>query len=343
MSAIKSAEGFYRTVSEKTTSIGPIGYAAQASSGRIRGFATNILHDSASISTFAKLIRDGIDIVDNSKEITRMNLRVVATVNALPGLQRSIPLGASVEAILPLSRAHTENPEEYIVYIGYNNRVRAVNPSEMSCLMDNVNSAFVYNGNTSYFKTRLDIVSNMGYTVNVFKNGEIGIVPKMLDSASRLLMLTYGYDSESASETLVSRENVVAVMIQSGSVVGLCVIESARVPLDGRELKIAELTDSVISPEHRTLKVGNDNVKIGSDLYLALTSYALHDAFSAGEYDVVFSESNLNKKDSILRCCALQGREFHGILPNQAEIYGKLTSLGVFSITPKKISEILRR
>ncbi|MCL5100546.1 MAG: hypothetical protein M1122_01140 [Candidatus Marsarchaeota archaeon] len=353
---------FYRKTSAPNTSIGPIGHAATASSGRIRGIFTDfILDDQKAIKAFSGIVREGIGIIDqenmahivirdgmvniqNEDNITRLNLRAVARREVLGTMRRILPKGASVEATLPLNvPKNSENGDLCIVYIGYNHDGRALTHKQRAALLQNISDSTEFRGNMAYYKNQLRFIADLGYSNRVFREGSVSNSPEILHSATRFLMETYGYSENSANHVLTNHDNVIAMIVHNDSVVGLSVVESAKIIVHGYEFKIAELTDSVVARNHRTIKDTNGNeIHIGGSLHLSLTSHVLTEVMRDGEYATVFSESNLNKRNSVLRSCALQGREFKGILPNQAKIDGKLASLGVFSINNISISEALR-
>ena len=287
------------------SSIGHIGQEPVASSsGRLRGFLTDVLDKSTLADFSGKFDAYRARVMKPGAAQDRLSLRVVCRndlLDGLPGLEAAIPL----------------NEDFAIAYLGANGPARVLQPQEAERLDELRRSAshkFGAHGGADFASLirRSERAASRGYVIDLVDSPhERATLLVEHGPALASLLSTFGYDEAEVEGIVRDTANLIGIARYQSHVVGVAVAETVTVPLRGNDgnftIRIAELTDSSIEEAHT-----------GSSLQVLIHIRLIEALLDrASPIDIIFSESTYGAS---LHGAAVLGRTFAGRLPNHATI-----------------------
>ncbi len=332
--------------SPDSSSFGPIGFIAPVSAGRLKGFIGGGVDNNGRIvpvesidhaEFIGDVISEGIRRLGSTGN-TRLTLRTIVRNDALRCLTDHVEAaGANMEAVLQV------NADYSIVYIGHNVQSRELTAETRDSHQGRINSAILDYGSNAEALAGLarDInVSSNEYYTRIIDGSERSF--SILESGSIYRLLsTFGHTAESAETIISDPHNIIGLVYQNmgvmQSVVGISITETRGITLsDGTVLHISELTDGTVSRHGRSLYP------------LLLSDVFGHIANNRPDISLVYAESNV-MSEPLMRTAAIQGRNFSGMLPNNADIVNKNTghlehkSFAVTSLTREQLIASVER
>lgn len=254
---------------------------------------------------------------------TRQQFRALFTGDMLRSVASDPFFQDYVEAILPLG-TNDWGDDMALVYIGKNTSNRQPDPRDLAAAHQNLTA--VQSVERVDYHDVLSDMKRKGYEIEILSTHSGSLVQETIDEMFALYE-RFGWTMEEMVKLLNSSDQIIAVAKSGGHIVSAGIAQFAQAPIDGKPLRIAEITEAATLKTHE-----------GNGCYMALSSTLLHEISQrssrkeifGGEIDMVFGECNALSQ-GVLRVSKKQGRSF---VQDTGVMYGYPNSVMLYQQVP---------
>lgn len=316
--AVEQHNGIAHDVPEheagETSSIGGLWPAERASHRRTKAFYDRVIAGDEVFEPFMTAFDASVSEMQDT-DISRVQYRAVFERSYLDERMQDGFFAARVEAIVPLDPGDLgENP--VVAYVSANADSRRTHPDDQIVIAQNIEA--VAGVVVRHPLQVLERAADNGYAIEILSiPSDFGGQRRVLTQMSALYE-RFGWSRNDVADLLRSPNNIIAVARKDGAIVSAGIAELAAVPVNGRLLRMAEITEAATLSEHE----GNGAyAAISTRLLIELANRTMVGDVLGGRVDLVFGECNANER-GVLKIARTQGRLFCGILRQQVPIKG---------------------